>query len=729
MKYQLIILIALLASNHIFSQSLTGKVLDSKKEPLVGATVLLPKSQEGTITDVNGAFSISDVKNEKQVIVSFVGFISDTLNISVGRPMSIQLNENNDELDAVVVKSSSTFIDNLHPIHAEVITQKELLKAACCNLSESFETNASVDVSFTDAVTGTKTIRMLGLDGKYTLINRENMPHVRGLSSRQGLNYIPGTWIQSIDVGKGAGTVVNGYESMTGQINIEFKKPEHSEKVYLNAYGNSFGRMEINANTSYKINEKWSGALLTHANYFGTEVDRNKDDFMDLPKSKQINVLNRYKYQGDRMESQIGFNVMLDEKAGGQKGFDFDDDALNSSLYGYSNNASKLEVFGKAGLLFPEKPYQGWGFIYSVSYQEQKSDFGTRAYVGKEKYLYTNLIHQNIIGNTFHQYKTGISFMIDDYDEIFADSAFTRTEIVPGTFFEYSYLPNDKFTLVSGIRADAHNLYGLYITPRLHLRYEIMHEGTLRLSAGKGYRTSNIITENNQVFISSRKLIVEEELNPEESWNFGGSFVKEIKVGEQKLNIVADYFHTRFQNQVVTDLDQDASSVHFYNLDGKSYANSYQIEIGSSINDHFSTKAAYKYYDVKSTIDGELIQIPFISQNRLFWNLGYASKFDVWQADLTFQWYGKKRLPSTLDKPNEFQRPDYSNDFTNINTQVSRSFRWGNIYVGSENLLDFRQKTPIIDPENPFGENFDGSIVWGPIAGRVIYFGVRYTID
>lgn len=728
MKNFLLVALATFLTNSLAAQTVTGLVVDSNNEPLIGATILLPKSEKGTVTDINGLFEIKNVSDDHVAIVSFVGFLTDTVAINLNAHMVIQMQEDS-ELDEVVIKSSSTFIDNVEPIHAEVITEKELLKAACCNLSESFETNASVDVSFTDAVTGTKTIRMLGLDGKYTLINRENIPHVRGLSARLGLNYIPGTWIQSIDVGKGAGTVVNGYESMTGQINVEFKKPENSEKLYLNAYVNSFGRMEINANSAFAINDKWSGALLTHANYFNNEIDGNNDSFMDLPKSKQINFLNRYKYRGDRIESQIGINFLKDQKAGGQLGFDFGDDALTSTLYGYSSDVSKMEVFGKVGLLFPNTPYKGWGFIYSASVQDQKSEFGHTGYTGQEKTLYTNLINQNIIGNTFHQYKTGLSFMIDDFDESFADSAFNRAEIVPGAFFEYSYMPNHKFTLVSGLRADAHNLYGLYVTPRLHMRYEVMPEGTLRLAVGKGYRTSNIITENSQVFISSRDLIVEEELKPEESWNIGGSFVKEIKIGEQNMTIIADYFHTEFQNQVIVDMDQSPSQVRFYNLDGRSFANSYQIEVGTSLNDFISTKAAYKYYDVQATIDGELRQLPYIAQHRTFWNVSYTSKYDIWQADATLQWYGSKRLPNTASKSAEFQRPDYSPDFTNLNVQLSRTFRWGNVYMGSENLLDFKQKNPIVDPENPFSDEFDGSLVWGPVAGRMVYFGMRYKIN
>lgn len=730
MKLFLINLLCLTALPMLGQQmTVKGMVADMDHEPLIGATIYILGTETGTTTDVTGHFQINITHPNDKLIVSYVGFRPDTLAAVTSRPMHILLAESNSELGAVTIQSSSTFIDNVEPIHAEVITEKELLKAACCNLSESFETNASVDVSFTDAVTGTKMIRMLGLDGKYTLINRENLPAIRGLNSRQGLNYIAGTWIQSIDVGKGAGTVVNGYESMAGQINVELKKPESSESLYLNSYVNSFGRAELNANTAFKLTDKISTALLTNVQLFNNEVDVNDDGFMDLPKTGMVNVLNRYKYSGDRIESQLGFNISHSETAGGQLGFDFNEDAATSGQYGYANEAMKAEVFGKLGVLFPEAPYKGWGFIYSASIQKQDMAFGRTSYSGNEKTIYTNMIHQNIFGSTFHQYKLGASFLADIYDETYADSTFIRNEIVPGTFFEYTFLPNDDFTLVAGSRLDFHNLYGIYFTPRLHLRYQLLPTGTLRLSAGKGYRTANIIPENNQALISSRRLVVEEALQPEESWNFGGSYVQELQVANRKVNLTADYFHTRFQNQVITDLDQNPGEVRFYNLDGRSLANSFQLEAGVALTDRLSTKAAYKYYDVRSTINGKFQPVPFIAKDRLFWNLSYSSKYDIWNADLTGQWYGRKRLPDTQLKPEEFQKPDYSPDFITVNAQVSREFRWGNVYLGSENLLDFRQDDPIVNPDDPFSTDFDGSLVWGPVAGRVIYFGARYRIQ
>lgn len=711
-----------------FGQTVRGKVETVKHEALIGATVLESGTQNGVVTDADGMFELKVSSLNAFLIISYSGFLTDTVKVDLSKTTHIQLKENTEELEEVVVQASSTFMDDLESKHVEVITEAELTKAACCNLSESFETNASVDVSFTDAISGAKTIRMLGLDGRYVQINRENIPNVRGLSGRYGLSYVPGTWVQSIDVGKGAGSVVNGFESMTGQINVELKKPENSEKLYLNGYVNSFGRFEINANHARDINDQWSTAVLLHSNYFNNEVDQNEDGFMDLPKSRQINVMNRYKYRGENMVSQIGFTVMRDEKAGGQLGFDFGDDFRSSPQYGFLNKTTRAEVFGKVGLLFHHKPYKGWGFIYSASYLDIDAGFGRDVYLGTEKTLYGNVIFQNIIGNSFHQYKTGVSMLYDDFDEVYADSAFSRQEVIPGLYYEYTYSPGDNFTLLAGARTDFHNLYGIYFTPRLHSRYKFSENTTLRAAIGRGYRTPNAIVENSNILVSSRQLIIEESPEPEVSWNMGGSLTTAVKIGDKKLNLIADYFYTRFENQLIYDMDQNSNELRVYNLRGDSYAHSFQLEGNYQFSERLSAKAAYKFYDVRASIDGEVRDVPFNSRDRFFLNTTYATRFDKWEADATLQWFGSKRLPNTADKPVEFQRDSATPDFFLLNAQISRGFRWGNIYLGSENLLGFTQNDPIIDAENPFNDNFDASIVWAPVAGRMIYAGFRYKI-
>ncbi|MCE7053415.1 TonB-dependent receptor [Algoriphagus sp. AGSA1] len=737
MKSIILFIGCMIVSSLVLAQhKVHGKVQSVSQEPLIGASIKVLEKTYGAVSDVNGHFQLENILATDRLVVSYLGYEADTITPQFDRHMTITLQENGENLEGVTVRSRSESIVEEAPFLNILITESELQKAACCNLSESFETNASVDVSYADAVTGTKMIQMMGLDGRYVMISREGIPNIRGLNSRLGLTYVPGTWIQSIDVGKGAGTVINGYESMTGQINVDLFKPESMDKWYLNAYLNSFGRIEVNANHQLPINDKWSSGVLFHASQLASEIDGNDDGFMDLPKSRQVNFLNRYKYEGDRLMAQVGVNLFMSDNAGGQKGFGFNSDLATSSMYGYQMDTRKAEVFGKLGMIYPDKPTQSWGFQYSLSYQDFSGGAGRRIYSGIEKTAYGNFIYQNIIGSSFHQYKTGASFLYDDFEESFdsntatgLDTVMYRTEKVPGLFFEYNYIPNDKITLVAGARTDFHNLFGTYFTPRVHARWEFVPKWTLRGSVGKGYRTPNALMENSSVWISARELVFNAELKPEESWNSGISLAGSFALDDRALNIVADYFYTDFVNQLVYDQDVSSELLVINNLHKGSFAKSFQIEASYPLTERLEAKAAYKHYEMVMTTNGMLQQIPLQSRDRFFMNLAYATNYDKWKADLTVNWNGPMRIPNTSESPAEFRQPEKSPDFFMVNAQVSRGFRWGSIYLGGENILNFKQSNPITDPENPFGENFDASMTWGPIAGRVIYSGIRYKIN
>lgn len=736
MKLLKILTLLMLCPMVLFSQGIVkGYVKTAEKDPLTGATIRVQGKDLGAITNLQGYFEIENVKTDDLLLISYLGYLSDSLSPKFGEEMLILLLPSEDAMKEVLVRGSSQSVVDEAPFLNILITETELQKAACCNLSESFETNASVDVSYADAITGTKMIQMMGLDGRYTLISREGIPNIRGLNSRLGLTYLPGTWIQSIDVGKGAGSVLNGYESMAGQINVELFKPESMDTWYLNAYLNSFGRLELNANHSFKLSDKWTSGVLFHADQITSEIEGNDDGFMDIPKSRQINLLNRYKYEGDQLMAQIGFNVFVANTAGGQLGFDFGDDLSTSPMYGYQMDTRKAELFGKIGMIYPAKPTQSWGFQYSLSHQDFEGGAGRSLYSGTQQTAYGNFIYQNIIGNSFHQYKTGASFLYDDFDETFdtntengLDSAFVRTEKVPGLFFEYNFIPNDDITLVAGLRTDFHNLFGTYITPRVHARWQFIPNWTLRGSVGRGYRTPNALMENSMVWVSSREILFQATLEPEISWNTGVSLTGNFNLNNKPLALTLDYFYTNFESQLIYDQDVSSSSLVIANLDGDSFAKSFQIEASYPFSEYFTAKAAYKNYQNLMTTNGILQQVPYQSQDRFFMNVEYATKYDKWKADLTINWNGPMRLPDTSDSPEEFQLAPESPDFFLVNAQVSRGFRWGSIYIGGENILNFTQSNPIIDAENPFGPNFDASMTWGPIAGRVIYTGIRFKI-
>jgi outer membrane receptor for ferrienterochelin and colicins len=717
-------------------KTVRGTVKSNSKEVLIGATIQISGKSNGAVTDTNGIFQLENVAADEFLIVSYIGYQTDTISPAFNSEMEIILFESDADMKEVLIRGRSESVVDEAPFLSILITEAELQKAACCNLSESFETNASVDVSYADAVTGTKMLQMMGLDGRYVLISREGIPMIRGLNSRQGLTYVPGTWIQSIDVGKGAGTVINGYESMTGQINVDLFKPESMDEWYLNAYLNSFGRLELNANHQIPISKKWSSGVLFHASQINSEIDGNDDGFMDLPKSRQINLLNRYKYEGDRLMAQLGFNLFVADNAGGQLGFGFKDDLSSSTQFGYQLDTRKAELFGKIGMIYPNKPTQSWGLQYTLSYQDFQGGAGRRLYSGTEKTAYTNFIYQNIIGSSFHQYKTGASFLYDDFEESFdtntlngLDSTFLRTEKVPGIFFEYNFIPNEKITIVAGARTDFHNLFGTYFTPRIHARWAFTPNHTLRASVGKGYRTPNALMENSMIWVSSREILFNADLQPEISWNTGLSLASNFTIAEKPLSIVADYFYTDFQSQLVYDQDVSSDLLVIDNLQGASFAKSFQIEANYPLAKNFEVKAAYKNYQNLMTTNGILQQVPYQSQDRFFLNMAYATNFDKWKADMTINWNGAMRLPDTSNSPVDLRLPEQSPDFFLVNSQISRGFRWGSIYVGGENILNFKQENPIVDAQNPFGQNFDASMTWGPIAGRVVYTGFRYKIN
>lgn len=737
LKYNFIISILFLSIVNSSAQNVSGLVLDKnngKEEPIIGATVNWLGTKIATSTDIEGKFTIARSK-AKKLVISFVGYKSDTLEISNETDLRVYLQSEN-QLQEVVVRSSSTSMDRLSPIHTEILTSKALAKAACCNLSESFETNASVSVSYADAVTGAKQIQLLGLAGTYVQTNVENIPSLRGLATTFGLNYIPGTWIQSIDIGKGAGSVVNGYESMTGQINVELQKPDLAEKVYLNTYVNSLGRGEINLNLAHIFKQKaenkpkWSVALLTHGSTMQTTIDKNNDNFYDLPKYTQANFINRWKYESDKIVAQFGVKYLHDTRSGGQ--INKNPLSLDNLIYRFSNTTNRAEFFSKTAKLYQSKPYRGLGLILNGILHDSKSQFGFRPYNGKQQTLYGNLIYQDIFGNTNHSYKAGLSFLYDNYDESFADLLYKREEIVKGGFFEYTYKNLDKLTAVAGTRLDFHNLYGTIFTPRLHILYNATENTALRLSAGKGFRTANPFAEYFGNLVSSRTIRILENIKPEISWNYGISLTKTFG----KSNLIIDLFHTNFQNQLIGDTEHP-NFLYFYNSQGKNFANSAQIELNLVPAPRLEFKVAYRYSDVWQTLGKSLgqqitVQKMFIPRDRILFNVGYALPYDKWKFDATLQYNGKRRIPNLsteyLHTSYEAMPIQFAPAFVNLNAQVSRSFRRWDVYLGGENLTNFTQKSPIITPENPFGSRFDAGSAWGPVVGRVIYFGTRYKL-
>jgi outer membrane receptor for ferrienterochelin and colicins len=622
-----------------------------------------------------------------------------------------------------------------------LVTSKELLKAACCNLAESFETNPSIDVNFSDALTGTKQIKMLGLTSPYLVITEENIPSVRGASQAYGLSFTPGTWVESIQITKGAGSVVNGYESISGQINTELIKPINDIPFFLNAYGSTDSRFELNAHFNKPLSDKWSSSLFLHGNTRTAKMDNNRDGFLDNPLAKQINILNRYQYYDAEKGwvSFINFRYMKDEKQTGQHHFNPAVDKGTTNYWGSEINTERLDIATKLGYVFKDLPYQSIGFQNAFNSHNQQSYYGLNNYNIKQNSYYSNLIFNSIISNTRNKFATGLNFTLDQYHEQLITKDWSRTDQSVGAFFEYTFDNDENFSIILGGRIDNHNRLGTFATPRLHLRYNPWEKAVVRFSAGRGKRVANIFAENQSLFASSRTFSILDTngkvygLNPEIAWNFGGSFTQSFKLLGKNADVTLDWYRTDFQNQVVVDVMQSPQQVLFYNLKGNSFANSFQMEFNYEILKNFRLRSAYKRYNVQTDYLSGTFQKPLQAKDRFFGNLEYETASfgspKQWKFDFTYNWIGEQQLPNTQSNHIADQLPEFSPAYSLMNAQITRVFSSVfEVYVGGENIGNYTQSKVIVGATNPFGANFDASMVYAPIFGQMYYAGLRFKI-
>ena len=747
MKKYILSSFLLLSPVIIFTQtSLSGMIMDSvnPKDNLgvEGASIHWLNTNISTISNSKGWFKIPYEKTYKKLVISYLGYQTDTITVlnsnTIHHFLTLQ-----SELDEVVVTSrkKATFKSFSTTTNMFTVNADELLKAACCNLAESFETNPSIDVSFSDALTGTKQVQMLGLTSPYLLISQENIPSVRGASQVFGLTFTPGTWVESIQITKGAGNVVNGYESISGQINVELVKPFSDNKFFFNLYSSLNGRLEMNTHFNQRVSDKWQTGVYVHRNYRGEKFDQNKDQFLDNPLADQINVMNRWQYTDLQrgLVSFINVRFLNDEKQTGELRFNPALDKGTTNAWGSEIDTRRFESSVKIGYVYPELPYQSIGFQIAYSQHQQDSYFGLNRYDIQHQSVYSNLIFNSIIGDTRNKFKTGISYTYDTFDELVNTDFFDREEQSLGGFFEYAFDNLEDFSFTAGVRIDTHNLLGTFITPRVHLRYVPWENSVFRASFGRGKRSANVFAENQQLFASSRQINLNDTggsiygLHPEIAWNYGVSYMQKYTVFDKKGDITFDFYRTDFQNKVVVDWE-NPQEISFYDLVGQSIANSFQVEINYNLVANFNVRMAYKYFDNTTDYKSGNLQKPLQPKNRFFANVSYETPLEdngsQWKFDTTFNYIGRQRLPDTDSNPIAYQLSAYSNSFELLHTQITKVFsKKFEVYLGAENLTNIQQKNPILASDDPFGSNFDSTIVYSPIFGRTIYAGLRFKIN
>ena len=728
----------LLLPSLLYAQNITGTISDAQDNPLPGASVYLLDTTVGTIADADGKFSLSAAAGDV-LVVSFIGYAADTLQVDNPQNLRIVLSEA-ETLEEVIIsdRRDGTIISDRSAAKIETITQTELRKAACCDLAGCFETQTTVQAQTTNVITNAKELRIAGLAGVYNQVLIDGFPMIQGLSYTYGISSVPGPLVKNIYVAKGANSVLQGYESISGQINVITLNPDPQEKLFLNGYINSFSEKQFNAHTSFKLG-KGSNIAAFHTVQPARRIDRDEDTFTDVP------LLTRYvfwdKFKLGKPEdwgwsSEIGVRFLHEQRVGGQTNFDPERHAGSTEVYGQAVTLNQPEIWSKTSYRFNDT--HGYTAYVSGFRQQQNSYFGTVKYDAEQTNLYAKLQYEYNYG-TQHWLKTGVSFRSLDLTENVDFTApepvrtyagdYVRNEKIPGVFAENSLsLFQDKLTWITGVRADFHNQFGTFVTPRSVLKYDLTDQTVLRANVGTGWRTVNLFSENIGLLISSRDIVFAEDLRPEQAFNSGINITHKYETQQTSGYLSADFFRTDFQNQIFPDYDADPTRAVIANYTGISVSNGFQAEAFIKINKILEFKAGYNYLDVYRETDGERLQLPFNSKHKLLGTFGYRPLSDKFKFDVNAHWYGARRLPNTRSNPVEFQRPDFSRPYALLNAQFTYNFPQIELYAGCENIFDFRQERPIISWENPFGRYFDTSSVWGPTRGREFYLGVRYRL-
>ncbi|MBK9760350.1 MAG: TonB-dependent receptor [Flavobacteriales bacterium] len=705
-----------------------GQTPDGKRSPVPFASLLILETGITGTSDDQGRFAVTAPWNlPVKIVTTAMGFSTDTTELVAPSPGNIILLEALTELNAaeVVQRQSGNQLSLRTTEATERIGAKELKRAACCDLSESFESNATVDVSYSDAISGAKTIRMLGLDGKYAQISVENIPFIRGLSSNYGLTLIPGPWINSINVSKGIGTAVNGPNAMTGQIDLCLVSPSDADPLFTNFYVNNQGRTELNVNTAQRLGKAGDNLIMVQGSLNQRDMDDNNDGFRDQPLSRRFNIIDRWLQQRGKRTTQVIARYVTDRRDGGNTDAHVRGEGPGGRHYNVGIKNEMGDVIAKNGWILRDST-KSIGILTSFRNHTVSSNFGDRGYEGAQLSGYANVVYQQLIGKGNDQVKTGGSFQYDAYKESFQDSAFSRVERMPGVFAEYTRSRN-RFTIVAGVRGDFNSAYGNTVSPRLHVKYDLGPLTALRLSAGHGFRSANPLVENASALASSRNVVVEGLLGMERSWNFGASLLHKWKWFRKKWAFTLDVYRSEFTDQVVADLDRSPRTLAIYMLDGSSYANSLLADVQMELSRTLQGKVSYRWYDVRSTYDGVLRERPFTPMHRGLVDLAYESRNDHWRFDVFTNIFGTARLPSTAGNPSEYTLPSRSPAYATLNAQITCVLGHLEIYLGGENLTSSTQTRQIIAPEDPFGPYFDASMIWGPTQGAMIYGGFRHT--
>ena len=769
---------------------IVGVVVDLDGLPLIGANVYWAGSSVGVSTDTAGVFSIETVAGKKQLVASYVGYKSDTVVCSSNSHKVVFVLVADLELGEVEVseRRATLIKSRTSALNVQTLNAGELCKAACCNLSESFETSAAVDVAYSDAATGAKQIRLLGLAGTYVQLLTENTPGIRGLAQSFGMEYVPGPWMEAIQVSKGTASVINGYESTTGQINIEYLKPKLQDPLAINLMLNSELHSELNLTGGWRVTPEddetdVTTGLMVHAGLMPMNMDMNGDSFVDMPSGYKVNLLNRWDIFKDDYTGRILLRGIYDRRLGGQRTDNIfaqtTPSALSPAPYLIDLDTRRVEGFMKNGYVIDEEKEMSIGIITAGSYHWQDNSYGHRRWKAAQANAYLNAMFQTSFSES-HKLTTGLSLNHDTYIEtlegILPDDVvmtalgqpidrldLSRRQTDIGVFAEYSYKLDEKLSLLAGMRADLiiRDKVRVIPTPRFNLRYSPWEWWTIRASVGMGYRSPNVLADNAQYLPTGRLLFpatTTEDYgfdralqtkglttpNMESALNAGLSTMFYIPIAERELQLSAEYYYTHFFDCLVADAET-AGMVRFYNLsdvDGaRAFSHTAQIEATMEILRGWTMTLAYRHTDSRQTVFSPsqnayvLRQRPLQNRFKAIISTSYQTPLKKWQFDFTAQFNGYGRMPESFVVPTASDQyfvrgaETYHRWYPQLLGQITKYWRTCSLYVGAENMTNFRQASPIVATTTPFNSAFDVSAVWGPINGWKVYVGFRWNLE
>jgi len=725
---KLFLFITLYSTISVLAQEkIEGKIIDAAGNQIPFVNISWDKTSFGTVSDKFGIFSIYKTSKSSTLVISSIGY--KTQKIEIGKSLHeliFTLNKSTEDLDEVVVSArmKSEIISKINIRKIEKLTKASLEKLPCCHLAASFENTLSVDKTYTDALTGTEEIKMLGLAGVYSQILSEEVPIARGLSAKLGLS-VPGAYLNSISISKGIASVISGYEGITGQIQMFLKQPENSERFFLNLYGNSFGASDVNMYKSFEISDKWNSMLLLHASSHFIDIDKNNDDFKDSPTGLTGNITQTFKYENKgKYRHQFAYKYMYKESKSGQMNFDEKRDKGTKNYYGVGILSKRFEILSNQMFRLNNIYDVTFGIKMNYIHIENDSYFGLNSFTGKEDNFNSSLNIEKKWNSLSQKLNFGGSLIYDNYNNYLNITPLTREEVVTGIHAEYTIMPIEHLTIIAGVRNDFHNLYGNMFTPRFSLKYNLNKSSVLRLIAGKGYRVANPVNDNIGQMASSRtwNLPHSDDLL-EEAWNFGGSISHDLIIANKTIAIEVDYYHTEFEQKLIRDLET-TGEVNFYQLNGRSYADNYQAAISFNLIKNCEMKVSGRYNNVKENYNGVLKDKLYNAKLKGLLSLSYATKYSKWQFDITNQLIGKARLSYLEGEEYE----EYSPAFYMLHAQITRRLKHFDIYLASENMTNYTQKKPIISADKPFSSEFNATRVWAPILGTKISGGIRFKI-